>query len=58
MPFGIKSAPEVFQKYVFRAFEHIHGVNIIFDDIIIAAGDEVEHDRIIKDVFETARQKT
>ncbi|KAJ3666182.1 hypothetical protein Zmor_001635 [Zophobas morio] len=54
MPFGIKSASEVFQKMVFRIFGYIKGVQVIFDDLIIAAVSEEEHDRILKEVIKTA----
>ena len=37
MPFGIKSASEVFQKKNEQAFSGIPGVHIVADDIIIAA---------------------
>ena len=37
MPFGIKSASEVFQKKNKEAFAGILGIHIVADDIIIAA---------------------
>ena len=54
MPFGISSAPEVFQKYVLEIFEEIEGV--VFDDIIITGENETEHDKILTTVLETARE--
>ena len=47
MPFGIKSAPEVFQKKNESIFGDIDSVEVIFDNIIVAAGDEQEHDQIM-----------
>ena len=37
MPIGISSAPEVFQKKNEALFGDIDGVEIVFDDIIVAA---------------------
>jgi hypothetical protein len=53
--FGISSAPEVFLKKVQEAFSDIPGVFVVFDDLIIAAADEEEHDRILRSVLERAR---
>ena len=47
MPFGIKSAPEVFQKKNESIFGDIDSVEVIFDNIIVAAGDKQEHDQIM-----------
>lgn len=35
LPFGIKSALEVYHKMVHNIYEHIEGVNISTDDIIV-----------------------
>ncbi|KAJ3656195.1 hypothetical protein Zmor_015291 [Zophobas morio] len=56
LPFGIKSAPEVFQKKVEQIFGDIEGVNIIFDDLITAASTEEEHDRILGKVMKRAEK--
>jgi hypothetical protein len=56
LPFGIKSAPEIFQKCVVKIFGHIKGVYCIFDDLIIAAENEKEHDEILREVLETANK--
>ncbi|GFW98858.1 transposon Tf2-9 polyprotein [Trichonephila clavipes] len=47
MPFGIVSAPEVFQKRNQNLFGDIEGVEIYFDDIIVAGCDEDSHDAIM-----------
>ena len=44
MPFGNSSAPDVFHKKNETIFGDIDGVEVIFDDIIIAAKDEREHE--------------
>ena len=56
MPFGISSAPEVFQKKNEALFGDIDGVEIIFDDIIVAAESEVEHDTIMRKLLQWARE--
>ena len=56
MPFGISSAPEVFQKKNEALFGDIDGVEIIFDDIIVAAESEVEHDTIMRKLLQRARE--
>ena len=57
MPFDItcKSAPEVFQKNE-SIFGDISSVEVIFDDIIVAAADEQEHDHIIRKLLQRARE--
>ena len=56
MPFGISSAAEVQQKKTYQVFGDIEGVHIIADDMLIAAADEQEHDRIMRKVLERAIQ--
>ena len=56
MPFGISSAPEVFQKKNEALFGDIDRVEVIFDDIIVAATDEKEHDETMPKLLERARQ--
>ena len=58
MPFGISSAPEVFQKknHDEALFGDIDGVEVIFDDIIVAVTDEKEHDETMLKLLERARQ--
>ncbi|KFM69647.1 hypothetical protein X975_21174, partial [Stegodyphus mimosarum] len=55
LPFGISSTPEIFQKRNQKVFGDIKGVEVYFDDIIIARSDEVTHDIIISKVLERAR---
>ncbi|GFY34988.1 reverse transcriptase domain-containing protein [Trichonephila clavipes] len=55
MPFGIVSAPEVFQKRNQKLFGNIEGVEIYFDDIIAAGCDEDSHDAIMSRVLERVK---
>uniref|UniRef100_A0A3B3DIW6 ribonuclease H n=1 Tax=Oryzias melastigma TaxID=30732 RepID=A0A3B3DIW6_ORYME len=55
LPFGIKSASEVFQPKNCETFGNIPGVFIIADDMIIAATSEREHDEILQKVMERAK---
>jgi hypothetical protein len=56
LPFGISSAPEVFQRKNFELFGDIPNVHIVFDDVIIAASDDVEHDTALREVLDRARR--
>ena len=56
MPFGIKSAPEVFQRKNESIFGDIDGVDVIFDDIIFAGAHEQEHDQIMVKLLQRARE--
>lgn len=51
LPFGICSAPEIFQRKNFELYGDICGVNIYFDDIIVASTNEAEHDRALFEIF-------
>ena len=57
LPFGISSAPEVFQKKANEIFGDIPDVFIIFDDLLIAAESDEQHQRTLQMVFERARMK-
>ena len=49
LPFGIKSAPEVFQKHMKQLLEGLDGVDVIMDDILVWGEDIRQHDeRLIK----------
>ncbi|KAJ8416485.1 hypothetical protein AAFF_G00357730 [Aldrovandia affinis] len=56
LPFGIKSASEVFQQTNSEAFGDIEGVSVIADDMIIAAASKTEHDSILQKVMDRAIQ--
>lgn len=55
LPFGISSAPEVFQKRNTEVFGDIPNAHVVFDDLIIAASNEKEHDDTLRQVLERAR---
>ena len=55
LPFGIKSASEVFQQKNCETFGNIEGVHIIADDMIIAASSDGEHAEILRQVMERAQ---
>lgn len=57
MPFGIASASEVLQRMAYKSFGDIDNVHVIYDDMLIAATTEEEHDRTLKKVLERARQQ-
>ena len=54
MPFGIKSAGEVFQKKNEEAFANILCLHIVADDLIITAENSDEHDKILHQVLQRA----
>ena len=56
MPFGIRSASEVFQKNE-EAFTGIPGIHIVADDMIIAATTIEEHDKILAQVLQRAKER-
>ncbi|GBM63522.1 Uncharacterized protein K02A2.6 [Araneus ventricosus] len=56
LPFGICSAPEVFQKKNQKLFGDIKGVEIYFDDLIIAGKNKEEHYKILVEVLERAKE--
>ena len=57
MPFGIRSASEVFQKHNETAFADIPGLHIVADDLIIAANDIDEHEKILHQVLQRAEDR-
>jgi len=56
LPFGVSSAPEVFQRKNYELFGDIPNVHIVFDDIIIAAADDDEHDVALRELLDRARR--
>ena len=55
MPFGIKLASKVFQKRNEEAFSGIPGIHIVADDIIIAVANNQEHDHMLSQVMQRAK---
>lgn len=59
MPFGLKNAPAVFQRYIntiFRELIDLHEILIYMDDILVATDDLEEHFKILEKVFDLIRK--
>ena len=54
-PFGINSAPEIFQREMVVLFEGHEGVEVIMEDILIHGKDIKEHDEMLNKVLETIK---
>ena len=57
LPFGIKLASELFQKYNARNFAGIDGVIVYFDDILIATETKDKHENIMQQVMQRAKEQ-
>ena len=57
LPFGISSAPDVFQTIMSEMFEDIDGVEVVVDDVLIWGETEDEHDLRLWKVLERAKQR-
>ena len=55
LPFGIKSAPEVFQRAIAQMRETLSGVDSIMDDIIVWGNNVEQHDERLREVLERAK---
>ena len=55
LPFGVLSAPEVFQKKSQKLFSDVLAVEIYFDDFIISDKTKTEHDKRLVEVLERAK---
>ena len=55
-PFGVKCAPEIFQRTMDQMVEDLNGVEVIMDDVIIA-GDDATHDERLMKFLERASKK-
>ena len=56
LPFGIKSAPEIFQRTMHQLFDDIQGCEIIADDILVWGIDEESHDERLRRVMERVQE--
>lgn len=52
MPFGISTAPSIFQHYLDKLLGDIPGVAVYFDDIAITGKDQKDHLRTLSNVFQ------
>ena len=63
MPFGIKSAPEVWQRKMREHIEGLKGVEVIADDfVIVGYGDtptewQADHDRNVRAFLDRCRER-
>ncbi|KAE8738913.1 hypothetical protein FOCC_FOCC015591 [Frankliniella occidentalis] len=55
-PFGLASAPELFQKLNEQVFGDIPNVIVYFDDVLACGKTEEEHDEAVKRILERARE--
>ncbi|VDI53876.1 Hypothetical predicted protein [Mytilus galloprovincialis] len=56
MPFGIKSAQEVFRKRVSQLFENLKGVETDIDDILVWGTKQKEHDDRLRSVLNRCQE--
>ena len=56
LPFGVKSASEVYQRKISEMVADLEGCQAIIDDILIWGKDMEEHDRRLKSVLDRVRQ--
>ncbi|CAB4033708.1 Hypothetical predicted protein [Paramuricea clavata] len=55
LPFGIKSAPEMYQRVMDDMLEGIEYAYAIMDDILIAGRDVAHHDAVLREVLDRAQ---
>ena len=55
LPFGISSAPEVFQNIMSQIFDGHDGIEVIVDDLLVWGGTKEQHDERLKRALEIAR---
>ena len=58
LPFGISSAPELYQRRMHTILEGLDGVTGLIDDMLIHGKDEAEHDARLVKVMERLRAAT
>ena len=52
LPFGVASAPALFQKMMDEVLQGIPGVICYIDDILVTGKDEESHLKSLKEVFQ------
>lgn len=55
LPFGESSAPELFQRSMYKYFGDINGIMLYFDDILVCAQTKEKQNLILEKVMERAR---
>jgi hypothetical protein len=56
LPFGLKIAPELFQRVIQASFGNIDGVVVYFDDIMICTPTLEKHYQVLMEVLNRARE--
>jgi hypothetical protein len=56
LPFGISSAPEVFQRTMESILQGIEGVVCYMDDVVVSGDTEEEHDKRLEQVMKRVRE--
>ena len=57
MPFGIQTAPSIFQKTMDMILSGIPGVCCFFNDILIVGSTDAEHDARVRQVLQRLKQR-
>ena len=55
LPFGIKSAPEMYQRAMDDMLEGIDHAHAVMDDVLVAECDIAHHDAILNEVLDRAK---
>jgi transposase InsO family protein len=55
LPFGITSAPEIFQRKMLETLQGLQGVSVYMDDIVVYGKDMEEHDLHLQKVLERVK---
>ncbi len=56
LPFGINVAPEIYQRIMNEYFLDLEGVEVIMDDIVIFASDEMTHNERLEKVLKRCKE--
>lgn len=56
MPFGIKSAPEVYQRIASQIFDNLDGVDVIMDDVLVWGRNMEEHNMRLRAALQRVRE--
>uniref|UniRef100_A0A3P9JYQ5 Gypsy retrotransposon integrase-like protein 1 n=1 Tax=Oryzias latipes TaxID=8090 RepID=A0A3P9JYQ5_ORYLA len=55
LPFGITSAPEIFQRLMSNLLKDLEGTVVVMDDILVYGSNKEEHDNRLKAVLQTVK---
>ncbi|XP_056142138.1 uncharacterized protein pogzb [Lampris incognitus] len=56
VPFGITSAPEIFQREMSKVLQHQEGVVVFMDDILVYANTPEEHEQRLQNTLQTLEE--